>query len=456
MSDMKLSQIPEKLPYLSVHKGKLSTYHSDIIAQVLREADNSSAAKRRCVNALNSVSYAVISGDYMGKWDADSPIQHITIIDDDECGDALGGMYVDIRRVNWDELDTVAFDKFQTDLPSAGFDTTSYSESAVAQMTAVQNTPEPRRSSVKKSKPTKAEDASDRNTSSLNDTQYPEPTIRDKPEPVEVLETVDPVVVDPVVVDSANLESYNPAKEYVLNPTPKEDLYLKPPTFPQFYADKVWKSGYVDGSQLVIYVTKPEIPTKQNEISCTTDVSLMTSSDLMKLFPNHIIHTRADVMYERVKGIEYDDALGLIIPIQGFTSKQVRDNIIKYPHLFKLSKVVDGQKVGFYKTIEIDGELHDTMEVWDSLVESKAMPLNAEFIKEYVIRRYLLERDIRRVEHRYPMFGTLDPFLTLFMPPEDYIKRGYKKTEDLVKQCVSARVSYKQSRNPILRRLGDA
>ena len=69
-----------------------------------------------------------------------------------------------------------------------------------------------------------------------------------------------------------------------------------------------------------------------------------------------------------------------------------------------------------------------------------------------MVRRYLLEEEAG-VVHKYPMYGTLLPYLTLFMPPEEYIRRGYKDTLNIAKQCVASRVSFKQSRNPVLKRL---
>ena len=236
-------------------------------------------------------------------------------------------------------------------------------------------------------------------------------------------------------------------------PTHKQDLYIQPPNIPQFDYSKVWMSGVEGADKLVIYTTLPEIPTKQNEISCTTDVTKMRYSELMQLYPNRVINTRSAVMYEPYPGIELDDKLGLILPILGFTRDQLIDNIIKYPHIFKLTRLVDGQFLSFYSSIEIDGELHDTLQIWDSLPESNSIPKQAEFVKEYVVRRYLLERDVKKIKHKYPLFGTLDPFLTLFMTTTDYINRGYTDVESIAKSCVLSRVSYKQSRNPVIRRL---
>lgn len=238
--------------------------------------------------------------------------------------------------------------------------------------------------------------------------------------------------------------------------TSKEDLYLKPPKVPQINVNKMWASGYLDGNQYCIYETLPVVPTVQNEISATTNVEYMSNSDLLRLFPNTIIPTRNPACYIEYENLKYDEELGTILPIEGYTLEQILENMIKYPHFYKLSKQVDGQIVNFYTTIEIDGELHKTLDIWDKLPESKKIPRNSELIKEYVIRRYLLERDIKGIKHKYPIFGSLDPFITLFMPPEKYAQRGYSDAVEIAKCCVKSRVSFKQTRNPVIRRLRDA
>ena len=236
----------------------------------------------------------------------------------------------------------------------------------------------------------------------------------------------------------------------------KKDLYLRPPEIPQFDVHTTFASLYENGIQYCIYQTLPVIPTCQNEISATTNLEFLTDESLLRLYPKCFVPTRSSTCYARQDNLDFHDQLGIIIPIEGFSKKQVIDNIIKYPHFYKLMKEVDGKLTNFYSTIEIDGKLENTLEIWNSLPESKVIPRNSDLIKEYVIRRYLLERDIKHIKHKYPLFGSLEPFLTLFMPAENYKEFGYPDALSLAEQCVKSRVSFKRSRNPILRRLENA
>lgn len=259
-----------------------------------------------------------------------------------------------------------------------------------------------------------------------------------------ILPPAPPAVKASVVVPPANS----------IEPTPKSHLYLGAATFPQFDITKPWLQANIGGEVFAIYTSLPEIPTNQSEITITTDASRLTASDRFKLFPNRVIHTRPSCMYEPVPGIELDPTLGLILPIEGFTAKQIKANIIEYPHFHNLIRIVDDQPQPFHAAMEVDGELIDlsTRESWVSSKCLSKLPFSVDVLKEYVIRRYLLERDIKHIEHKYPMFGTLDKFLTLFMPAEMY--KQYKYDPDSVaKSCVAARISYFQSRNPMLRRV---
>ena len=236
------------------------------------------------------------------------------------------------------------------------------------------------------------------------------------------------------------------------NDTAKEDLYIQPPKIPQFDTTKPWYMGTVNNETYVIFKTLPEIPTKQNQISVTTDVNRMTDDDLMRLYPTKLIQTRSAEMYNSNSAVgQFDIKLGMIFPICDFSFDEIRMNIIQYPHLFQLFREINNKLESFYSQIEIDGELVSIREIWSELPDTRNLPCNAEFRKEYVVRRYLLERDILGVKHKYPMFGVLDPYLTLFTTAADYQQWGLDPL-DVAKRCVSSRVSYRRSRNPILRK----
>ncbi len=241
----------------------------------------------------------------------------------------------------------------------------------------------------------------------------------------------------------------------IITPTSKSDLYIQSPTVPQFDTSKPWASGYIDGILYTIYPSLPKIPTKQNEISATTEESIIGDAELRGLYPNVLIRTRAACMYDQVPGIKLNSVLGLILPIEGYTEEQLIDNLVKYPHLFKLMKEVDGTLKSFYSTVEINGELKKVSDIWYTLPESKVIPYTKDFVKEYVVRRYLLERDVKGIEHRYKLYGTLDPYLTLFAPIENYLNLGYTDIVGIARACVRSRVNYKRSRNPVLRRLAN-
>lgn len=273
---------------------------------------------------------------------------------------------------------------------------------------------------------------------------------------VKISREAQSTLVNKAPVDLPDMSKIFPDKpkplDLGLQMSKKEDLYIKPPTVPRFDVGSVVAGSELDGVAYVIYKTYPSIPSTQNEISATTDVNLFTQKDLMKLFPHNFIPTRANTFYDQHPGMELHSIVGTILPIYGYSREELLDNIIRYPHIFKLMKMVDDKLVSFYTTIEINGELHRTSEVWEKLPESNIIPYNSDFVKEYVVRRYLLERDIKKIDHKYKLYGTLDPFLTLFTTPEQYSLLGYEEPEKLARMCVESRVSYKVSRNPVLRR----
>lgn len=410
---IKFTDIPEKYALPRAFRGKQSEVHSAVITYVFEHFKNTKKYKQLVVDALNRLTFCVMQNEPPAyTWSSTNPIETMPDIDIDLVESTLGDFYLTVEAIDWDVSPT---DNVVVDIEVPVTSTSSVEVKAKSE-------PAKTAASVKptSNKPSKSSSSS---------------TVSNRP-----LKGV-----------KQSQRSAQPAVSTVL--TPKEDLYIQPPKYPRFDVSKVWLSATINGSDLAIYKTLPEIPTKQNEISVTTDLSIMTESELMRLYPNHIIHTRAQQMYENYDGMEYDDDLGCIFPIEGFTKDQIIDNIIRYPHLYKLKKVgVDGTLHSFANTIEIDGELLPSGEVWDTLPESKVIPRQPEFVKEYVIRRYILEEEAG-MNHNFKMFGILEPFLTLFMPSASYAQRGYNDVLEIVKQCVTSRVHYKQSRSPIIRRM---
>lgn len=392
-------QLTTKLPYPPSIRGKLSTVHAALIDQFLATFTGKHTEKMLVVHAINCVSYMYMSSDSMPfSWDETDPIHTYRHTEDDELEETLGDMYISTRDIDW------------SNVVEQSSDSDSESQTLITSTTNISNEQQ-----------------------------------------VKVQESIHQFAVNPSITNSIPSVFSS-----VVVPTDKSDLYIQPPVVPRFDISHPWKSGVIDDTAYVIYPSYPIVPTKQNEISMTTDVNKMSDNDLRRLYPNCLIRTRAACMYEPYGDLILDPKLGIILPIDGYTKVQLVDNIVKYPHIFRLLKQVDGTLDSFYSTIEIDGELHKVSEVWNTLPEANLIPYTKEYVKEYVVRRYLLERDIKGIDHKYKLYGSLDPFLTLFTSPTDYINMGYDNILQMAKNCVAARVSYKMSRNPVLRRLKDA
>ena len=232
--------------------------------------------------------------------------------------------------------------------------------------------------------------------------------------------------------------------------TDKSDLFIvSTPRYPRV--------GNIDSSDHGIRKSLPIVPERQCDISATTDASSLNSDQLLRLYPNRFIRTRSSCMYTPRDGMTFDPDFGLLVPVDGFTDAQVRDCIIRYPHIFQLRRIMpDGSLVSFYNHIEMDGELIDVAKAWKYLPESSVIDFDSmddvkmqrEFLKEYVIRRYLLERDVAGIEHKYKIRGSLPPYITLFMPESMYMAEGITDTVALARTCVESRIEYLRSRNP--------
>lgn len=396
--------IPEKYAIPRQYRAKQSEVHTYVVIYAAEHYKDTRRFRQKVVDALNYLTYCIIQNSPPPmEWRPADPLNTMPEVDMDEVKEAINSFYLTPEAIEWD---LVPKDDDELDLRSPLL------------TIATPATPVPKEDKIVEPKPA--------------------PSVINRP------------------LQEIRREQPREVKKSTFA-TPKEDLYIQPPKCPRFDVNKVWMAQVVGGDNLVIYTTLPEIPARQNEISITTNLAQMTNEELMRLYPNQIIRTRHPNLYEHCKDIEYDEDLGCIIPIEGFTHDQVVDNIIRYPHLFRLRKegVNGGEPTKFFSSIEIAGELIPIEEAWDQLPEAKVIPRDPEFVKEYVIRRYLLEKD-RGIPHKYNIVGSLDPFLTLFMPFTRYIERGYTDVMGMAKQCVAGRIRYKQTRSPILRRIEEA
>lgn len=250
-----------------------------------------------------------------------------------------------------------------------------------------------------------------------------------------------------------------------------DDIVLATKPYQRFDTSKVWKKVYDGcGRPMNMYATLPIIPKKQRDISVTTNVDRMSKSELLNLYPktSPVKGFRSHPIFrQQYEGFTTDPIFGFIPKIKGFTEEQVIDNIIKYPSLDSTTRLkIRPKSVGtiyypqpFYHDIEIDGELIDCKKITEQICEripdiDKFIHAGAAYypiIWDYIVRRYLLERDVLHIEHKYPMYGDLQPFACLCLSAEEYVKRGYTDDiEEFAYNHVKSRIHYLESINPVI------
>lgn len=241
-------------------------------------------------------------------------------------------------------------------------------------------------------------------------------------------------------------------------PTPTSHLSKGYTTCPQFDRSTIlFEAVGSDGEVYSIWASDPRVPECQNDIDCTTDPEKCTPKVALKMFPNNFIRVRPDIFYnpevaEKLNW-EFDKELGAIPRIEGFTTEEVRRNIIEYPVLDGAYRGYDPDNIfeyyQFQKAIEVDGALHDTDGVWDTIPDLQGLPKLARVAQEVVIRRYLLEEE-HQCPHVYRMFGSFGKFMTLFAPHSWYSAQGYNNPIYLGYQCIKNRQLFYKTRNPIV------
>lgn len=249
-----------------------------------------------------------------------------------------------------------------------------------------------------------------------------------------------------------------------------DDIVLATKPYQRFDTSRVWKKVYDDcGRPMNMYATLPIIPKKQRDISVTTNVDRMSRSELLNLYPKTtpVKGFRSHPIFRKqYEGFTTDPIFGFIPKIEGFTEEQVIDNIIKYPSLDSTTRLKIRPKTTnmkypqpFYHDIEIDGELIDCKKITEEICEripdiSRFIHAGAAYypiIWDYIVRRYLLERDILHMEHKYPMYGDLQPFASLCLSADEYVKRGYTNDiEEFAYNHVKSRIHYLESINPVI------
>lgn len=249
-----------------------------------------------------------------------------------------------------------------------------------------------------------------------------------------------------------------------------DDIVLTTKPYQRFDTSRVWKKVYDDcGRPMNMYATLPIIPKKQRDISVTTNVDRMSKSELLNLYPKTtpVKGFRSHPIFrQQYEGFTTDSIFGFIPKIEGFTEEQVIDNIIKYPSLDSTTRLKIRPKTTnmkypqpFYHDIEIDGELIDCKKITEQICEripdiSRFIHAGAAYypiIWDYIVRRYLLERDILHMEHKYPMYGDLQPFASLCLSADEYVKRGYTNDiEEFAYNHVKSRIHYLESINPVI------
>lgn len=234
-----------------------------------------------------------------------------------------------------------------------------------------------------------------------------------------------------------------------------QSVRLDFPYLPQPDSSNIIGQADVNFNQYYVY-GESNLPWNQSQITALTDVNKFTDFDILRLFPKIRLYTRSPYMYQEYKGLEYDEDLGIILKIKGFSKKKIKQNIIEYPHITNLDRWVKHKgktiTIPFWKHIEIDGKIVSTVSIWDELEDTKKLPKTESFMNEYVVRKYLLER-AAGIEHKFPLRGDLSPFLTLYAPPEYYVNLNYDPIV-IGRTCVVSRQKFKYTRNPVLPLVG--
>ena len=246
---IRFSDIGEALPVKSDIKGKYQTYYGTIYNYAADNYDCRKSFKILVTEFLNIMLYFLMAdGDIPFDWDIDEPDDGTPDIPDDVLKRTLKQLFLTYEDINWDLEVPVKEEKPQ---PISASEVEEETEEEIKNSDKLEVVN--RRSYI----------------------EQPLPLETDEPEESKTNE----------------------------NPTPKEDLFITNPKYPRLKG--------LDDKYPTIYTSLPEIPRRQSEISSTTKIERVSDSDLLNLFPNRFIQTRAPIMYQPFEDLTLDPDYGL-------------------------------------------------------------------------------------------------------------------------------------------------
>ena len=102
MKKMNFSDIPAHCKYAAKHKATISTWHSKIIEWAVDHFGGTDNAKRKLIDAMNYITYCVVSGDSIPDVPIDKIIERAAIARSSDEEKTCGSMYIPYRDVIWD------------------------------------------------------------------------------------------------------------------------------------------------------------------------------------------------------------------------------------------------------------------------------------------------------------------------------------------------------------------
>lgn len=100
----KFTDIPDRLKYPPNVKGVLSSYHSSIVLYAAQNFVSTKKFRRQVINTMNTITYHVVnSNELPAGWSESAPLlNEDLLIDEFECKDTLGVLFIDESDIDWD------------------------------------------------------------------------------------------------------------------------------------------------------------------------------------------------------------------------------------------------------------------------------------------------------------------------------------------------------------------